>query len=72
MHQCHKYPPTPLSGLKVRYSTHGPFFARLRYSLSTVKFEYIYIQKVLYIVARWNPMRTYLILPGLWQVIEWE
>ena len=32
MQQCHKYPPTPLSRLKVRYSAHGPFFARLRYS----------------------------------------
>ena len=31
MQHCHKYPPTPLSGLKVRYSAHGPFFARLRY-----------------------------------------
>ena len=31
MQQCHKYPPTPLSGFKVRYSAHGPFFARLRY-----------------------------------------
>jgi len=30
MQQCHKHPPTPLSGLKVRYS-HGPFFARIRY-----------------------------------------
>jgi len=33
MQQCHKYPPTPLSGLKVRYSADGPFFARLRYYL---------------------------------------
>ena len=31
MQQCHKYPPTPLSGLKVRYRAHGPFFARLWY-----------------------------------------
>jgi len=31
MQQCPKYPPTPLSGLKVRYSVHGPYFARLRY-----------------------------------------
>ena len=31
MQQCHKYPPTPLSGLKVRYNAHGPFFARLWY-----------------------------------------